>query len=317
MSFNEGSQLDPSQLEDRRGRGGFGGLGGGGFGSGGGGGMPVIVGGGGGLSLILLVLFLLFGGGNLLGSGGTDVSSGYSQQVPAGQIAGADGASNSLAECRTGSDANRRDDCRIVGFVNSIQEFWNGEFRRAGRRYQPAPLVLFSGVTPAGCGTAQTATGPFYCPVDGKVYMDLTFFRELQQRFGAQAGPFAQGYVVAHEYGHHVQDLLGLLNESPRSNTRGAQGSSVRTELQADCFAGLWARHAAETGYLRPPTDAEINDALSAAAAVGDDRIQKATQGRVVPDAFTHGSAQQRTTWFRNGHTAGNVQSCDTSRGQV
>jgi hypothetical protein len=305
MPFNEGARLDPSQVQDRRG-GGFGGFGGR---RGGGGGMPMMVGGGGGLGLIVFIIAMLMGVNPLDGGGGVDVSNpaGYEAQPPAGQT-------TTLQECRTGADANRRDDCRIVGFVNSIQDYWNGEFQRAGQRYQPAQLVLFSGATQSGCGTGQAAQGPFYCPLDQKVYMDLTFFQEMQQRFGAQGGPFAQGYVVAHEYGHHVQNLLGVL-EAGRD--AGAEGGAVRTELQADCFAGVWAGNAVETGFLEPLTQDQIGQALDAAEAIGDDRIQEQTQGQVNPETWTHGSSEQRQQWFMTGMEQANANACNTFEADI
>ena len=282
MTFRGGAPLDPSQVEDQRGRGGMGGgLGG-----------PVVVGGG-GIGLVILIISLLLGVNPL---------SDYTGTNPA-----IDGAP-SLQECQTGADANKRDDCRIVGFVDSIQKYWSDEFTRRGDTYLPAKTVLFTGATQGACGIAQTEMGPFYCPDDEKVYLDISFFEELTQRFGAKGGPFAQGYVVAHEYGHHVQNQLGLLSASQSGNA-----ASVRVELQADCLAGVWARHAADTGYLEAPTDAEIGQALDAAASVGDDRIQQETQGRVQPEKWTHGSAAQRQQWFKTGYQTGDLDRCDTS----
>ena len=314
MSFNTNAQLDPSQVEDQRGSGGrFGGGLGGGLPVGRGGGPGMVIGGG-GLGMVLLVVMLLLGV-NPFGGGESYPDTPYQQPVQSQAQSQAEGGP-SVQDCRTGADANRRDDCRIVGFVNSIQSYWGQEFQRHGQQYAQAPMVLFSGQTQSGCGFASEAQGPFYCPIDKKVYLDLTFFQELQQRFGAKGGPFAQGYVVAHEYGHHVQDMLGLLDEGGAS-TRGAQGSSVRTELQADCLAGVWARHAAETGFLQAPSDQELADAMDAAAAVGDDRIQRQTQGRVVPESFTHGTSQQRVQWFKNGYGSGAIEGCNTQGGRV
>lgn len=279
MTFDPNAKLDPSQVEDRRG---------GGFRAGG----PVIIGGG-GIGLVILIAALL------LGVDPTDLID-TSYQPPIEGI-------QTVQECRTGADANKREDCRVVGFVDSVQKYWSDEFNRRGSTYSLAPTVIFTGYAEAACGTASAATGPFYCPSDQKVYLDISFFQELQSRFGAQGGPFAEGYVIAHEYGHHVQDELGLLKQS--SSNR----ASVRVELQADCLAGVWAKHAADTGYLQPPTDAEIAQALDAAAAVGDDRIQRQTQGRVTPESWTHGSSQQRQLWFKTGYTSGNLDRCDTS----
>jgi predicted metalloprotease len=298
VRFRERAKLDASQVEDRRGRR----VPGGGIG---------VAGGGAGLLIVIIGLLLgvNLGGGDGLGSL-SDLEDGTAGRTQSGAATG------TLAqECRTGADANEREDCRIVGYVNSIQAYWAGEFQRNGERYQQSTTRFFSGQTSTGCGGATSAVGPFYCPVDQSVYIDLGFFDDLRDRFGASGGPFAQAYVLAHEYGHHVQGLLGILGRG--SNEAGAQGRAVRTELQADCFAGLWAHNAVRTGYIEELTQTDIADGLSAAAAVGDDRIQERVQGRVDPENWTHGSSAQRQQWFTTGYESGQVNSCDTFRGRI
>src|SRR5581483_579572 len=235
MRFNERARLDTSQVEDRRG-GGFGGFGGGG-GVGRGGGIAI---GGGGIGIVVLLAFLLLGGnlGDLTGglpSDQTGSQPGY--QAPPAPNGGLVDTGALAQECQTGADANRREDCRIVGVTNSVQAYWDGELQRRGQRYQYSKTALYSGATQTGCGPASSEVGPFYCPVDQTVYLDLGFFQELQSRFGAQGGPFAEAYVVAHELGHHVQDLTGVLDTVDPRDT-GPRGSAVRSELQADCYAG-------------------------------------------------------------------------------
>src|SRR4051812_46450582 len=277
MTFNPNASLDPGQISDRRGMGGRGG------------GLAV---GGGGIGLIVVIAYMLLGG--------NPNDLGYLNDP--GAVTGPE--STAVAQdCKSGADANARDDCRILGYVNSVQKYWDGAFSAAGQRYQPVDTVLFSRATQSGCGTASSATGPFYCPNDKLVYLDLGFFDELRSRFGAQGGSLAQGYVIAHEYGHHVQDLLGILQSGGGGS--GAESRSVRTELQADCFAGVWANNAAGTGFLQAPTDAQIADALDAAASVGDDRIQQSTQGQVDPESWTHGSSAERQKWFVTGYQSG------------
>jgi predicted metalloprotease len=288
MTFNSGAQLDPSQVQDARGGGGFG--------------RRTIAAGGGGIGLVVALIYALLGGGL-----GTTTSVGGSDLNP---------QSSALAEsCKTGADANAKEDCRILGYVNSVQSFWTTELPALGATYVPAQTVFFTGETSTGCGLASTEVGPFYCPPDQLVYIDLGFLDELKTKFGATGGPAAQAYVIAHEYGHRVQDLLGLLTGD--TSQQGASGQSVRTELQADCYAGVWAAHAADTGFLESLTKANITDALNAAAAVGDDRIQSEYQGQVTPESWTHGSSVQRDRWFSTGYETGDPAQCDTFSGPI
>jgi len=193
----------------------------------------------------------------------------------------------------------------------STEDAWEDIFRRTGNTYRKPTLVLYEGQVNTACGSGSAATGPFYCPGDEKLYIDLSFFRQLKERFKAP-GDFAQAYVIAHEVGHHVQKLTGVMNrvDSARGQGKGAEGALVRMELQADCYAGIWGHYAGEFKKILEPGDME--EALGAAAAVGDDRLQKQSQGRVVPDSFTHGSSEQRMRWFKRGFDSGNPGSCDT-----
>lgn len=272
MRFRKGAQLDTSQVSDRRGMG------------------PVAAGGGGIIGIIVLVITLLNGGG----TGTTGLQLG--------------GPGTNLSEaCVTGDDADQRGDCRIVGVVNSVQAFWGAKLDG----YQPAKTVFFSGTVSTGCGTASSAVGPFYCPADRQAYIDLGFYDELRARFGAQGGPFAEAYVIAHEYGHHVENLNGVLERS-RDGSTGPQSSAVRVELQADCLAGMWAKGAVGTGYIEELTETDIRDGLDAAAAIGDDRIQEQAQGQVNPETWTHGSSEQRQAWFLTGYRSDAIAGCDT-----
>jgi predicted metalloprotease len=204
---------------------------------------------------------------------------------------------------------------QLKDFVSVVladtEDVWHQQFSAMGRAYREPKLVLFSGQIDSGCGLAETATGPFYCPEDQKVYVDLSFMNDLSSQLGAP-GDFAQAYVIAHEIGHHVQQLLGIMDRVDNSAVaaKGPTGTSVRTELQADCFAGIWAHYADKTlGVIEP---GDIDEAVNAAAAVGDDRLEQETQGYVVPDSFTHGTSAQRARWFTRGYDDGKISSCDT-----
>jgi uncharacterized protein len=298
MKFNPKARLDRSQIRDRRGArrsGGMPGLGGGG--------LPIPMGGGIGGIIVLVLLFVIATQCGVLDLGGGNSSS---------------DAGTSLEECVDGTDTDKQE-CRILADVNAIQAFWSDALpKQAGVKYEPSEADLLNGPIDTGCGTATPAQGPFYCPVDKTVYLDPTFFEDmLQRQLGASGGEFQEAYVIAHEYGHHVQDLLGTLGKHQSSAT-GPTSESVRIELQADCYAGIWAHYATTaTDASGEPlileiTDQDIKDAINAATAVGDDRIQQQTSGRVNPEQWTHGSAAERVHWFQTGYDSGQLDSCDT-----
>ena len=248
----------------------------------------------GGLGIVaILVLGLIFGvdPGTLLSIVEGQQQPGYQQQ------ASVRGPQQTGAE-----DGQRRFVAQVLGSTESV---WTDVFSQFGRQYQPPTLVLFSGAVQSACGMAQSATGPFYCPADRRVYLDTAFFRDMQTRLGAP-GDFPRAYVIAHEVGHHVQTLLGIVDMSGgKSNDK-----SVRTELQADCFAGVWANRANATTHILEQGDIEAG--INAASAIGDDRLQMRARGYVVPDSFTHGSSAQRASWFKRGVQAGDIRQCDT-----
>jgi predicted metalloprotease len=292
MRFRRGATLDTGQVSDRRGMG-----------------APLAVGGG-GLGIAGLLAFLLIswlsGGGGLGQLGPLDGTA----------VGRGDTPSTINQDCRTGQDANERDDCRIVAVVNSVQGFWDGVFQRSNRRYQYVDTVFFTDSANTGCGYASSAVGPFYCPADKLVYIDLGFFDDVKNQLGVEVTPFVQAYVIAHEYGHHVQDQLGVL-QAIRGDTQGPESKGVRSELQADCYAGVWAAHAVETGLIDQLTQADIDSGLDAAAAIGDDRIQEKTQGQVDRESWTHGSSEQRRRWFSRGYEQGKPAACDTFSGAI
>jgi predicted metalloprotease len=273
-------------VEDRRG------MGGGGFG-----GRRVAVGGVGGVGGLILLLLYLFLGGN------------PSQLIQPGGGGGGGGTGGSFTHTPA-NDAAAQFVARVLG---DTEDVWTEQFRKLGREYTPPTLVLFSGGVESACGTATSAVGPFYCPLDQKVYIDLDFFAELRDRFGAP-GDFAQAYVIAHEVGHHVQNLLGTMEQVHSRRAQGGEREnnemSVRLELQADFLAGVWAHHAQEARQVLEAGD--IEEGLRAAAAIGDDRLQRQSRGYVVPDSFTHGSSAQRVKWFRRGLETGDIRQGDT-----
>jgi len=276
--------LRPSEnVEDRRGEG----YGGGGFGGGFG---PRMVFGGGGLGLVVVLVLSLFFGvdpSQLLNGG-----SGFQPQTRQETGPRSDDADYEFAR-------------RIIG---SAEDVWQPLLQNRGVRFTPATFTAYDNATPTGCGVGQTSAGPFYCPGDAHIYLDLSFFNELSQRFGAP-GEFARAYVIAHEYGHHIQNILGVMDRRG-GPSRGADSASVRTELQADCYAGVWAYHANQQFAILQNGDVE--GALRAASSVGDDTLQKENQGVIVPDSFTHGSSAQRVRWFQRGLEGGRIEACDT-----
>ena len=296
MRFRRGARLDPDQVTDVRGR------------RMGGGGLAV---GGGGVGIAALVIYLLF---SLLSGGGA--LGGQLAPLDEQQVGQGDTPGEVSEACRTGEDANERQDCRIVAVVNSVQRFWDGVFQRSNRQYRYVDTVFFTDQIQTGCGFASSQVGPFYCPLDKLVYIDLGFFDELQSRFGTGGAPFAQAYVIAHEYGHHVQNQLGVLDRIG-NDRQGPESRAVRSELQADCYAGVWAANAVEAEIIEELTQDDINQGLDAASAIGDDRIQEQTQGQVNPETWTHGSSEQRRRWFSRGYENKRPAACDTFSGGI
>ena len=279
MKYSDQANLDPSQM-----------------GGGGNGGKIAI---GGGAGLIVVVLALLFGinPGDILGGSG-QAGSGSSDSSP-------------FAQCTKGSDIDKDRNCRFVAYTNSIQDYWGATVKN----YKVIKVDTFTGQVSTACGTASSAVGPFYCPPDTTVYLDLGFFDELTGKLGAEGGDAAEAYVLAHEFGHHVQNLVGTMAKVQGNDQgTGPKSAQVRLELQADCYAGVWFKHATQDPDS-PITDVstdDLNRALDAAGAVGDDRIQQKTQGQVTEETWTHGSAANRQKWLTRGFSTGNPNQCDT-----
>ncbi|HEU5485163.1 MAG TPA: neutral zinc metallopeptidase [Microlunatus sp.] len=283
VKYRDNAQLDPSQMGGSRG------------GSGG----KIALGGGAGL--IVLVLALLFG------LNPNDVLGGQGAPAEPQESAGAP-----YEQCTSGADVQRDRECRFVAYTNSIQTYW----AQAYDGYQKIQVVPFTGQVSTACGTASSAVGPFYCPGDTTVYLDTGFFDQLTSQLGAQGGDAAEAYVFAHEFGHHIQNLTGVMRkvQSQGAGQTGPKSGGVRLELQADCYAGVWLKHAASdpSSPIQEISRDDLERAIDAAAAVGDDRIQERTQGQVTPESWTHGSAEQRQKWLLQGFTTGDPNKCDT-----
>ena len=293
MRIRRRARLDTSQIEDRRGMSG---------------GRGVAIGGGGLGLVVALVLIVL----NLAGGGGGSSAVQEAFQSLSGVTVGAGSTPQGLRDCQTGADAQRSEDCRIVAYVNSIQDYWGNQVRG----YRPAPTVLLHRPDLDGMWAGHDGGRALLLPRRREGVHRPRVLPGARRSVRRTRGPLAEAYVLAHEYGHHVQDLTGVLDRV-RGNSQGPESGSVRLELQADCYAGVWTAHAVDTGYLTKITDQDVADALDAAAAVGDDRIQSEFQGRVNPETWTHGSSAERQHWYRTGYTAGDPNACDTFSGQI
>jgi predicted metalloprotease len=306
MRFNPKARLDTSRVGD------------GGSGGGGGGPMRLPIPGGtragggiGGIIIILLFVVLTYcTGGGLGGGGGT----GTGTQSQGGTDTSRMDDSERYDNCKTGADANKDEDCARVAVENSLYNFWSTQFSSG---FEPATMMTFSGAVNTGCGQASSQVGPFYCPGDQKIYLDTTFFQDvLEGQLGGQGGDFVEPYVIGHEYGHHIQNLMGTMGKV--RTQQGPESDAVRLELQADCYAGLWTKAATGTtdaegvAIFEELDQGDIQEALDSAKAVGDDRIQQKSGQGVDPEGWTHGSSEQRMRWFMTGYEDGTVESCDT-----
>ncbi|SED22146.1 hypothetical protein SAMN04489844_3948 [Nocardioides exalbidus] len=310
MRFNPKADISKGRVSDAGGRGGGGGMSGGGMR------MPIPGGmraGGGIGGIIIVVLFVLLtqctGGGGLTGGGGTGVDP----QGQSGNPAGLSQDSDRYANCKTGADAETDVDCARKAVALSLEDYWAETLPAQGdTQFTPAQIITFSGAISTGCGQATSQVGPFYCPADQQVYLDTTFFQDvLENQLGGQGGDFVEPYVLGHEYGHHIQNLLGTMSRV--KTQQGPNSDAVRLELQADCYAGMWTKAASGgDGIFLELDQGDIEEALDAAKTVGDDRIQQAGGQRVNPEGWTHGSSAQRMKWFSTGYEKGTLEACDT-----
>jgi predicted metalloprotease len=296
VEFDEGASVDVGNISDARGGGGFPGGG-------------LVAGGGGIIGIIVLVVQLLGGGGG----------GGFGVQEPGFGATATPGSSDLAGQsCAAGTGPEGKIDVFATCAFNDAQSTWRQIFTQSGKSYTPATLVLYTGRTQTGCGVGSSAAGPFYCPADQRVYLDLSFFEDLKRSLGAP-GDFAQAYVIAHEVGHHVQNVLGTNEQvasAVRKSPKRENDLSVRVELQADCYSGVWANASQQAGTIRLD-EGDPEEAIRAAGQIGDDRLQKSAGQRVNPESFTHGTSEQRIKWLRQGLNAGNPADCDTFKGNV
>jgi predicted metalloprotease len=305
MEFDD-QHVDVSGVDDQRGGGGGGGIGGSRIG-----GRTAAAGGGGIVAVIVTVVVLLLGGGGSGSTGGIDLS----QLLPSGVSGGSSGETSAqlATRCNTAGAIDTYEDCYLIKVYDETDKVWSAEFTRLGLAYHRPRLTFFSGSVSTGCGEASSQVGPFYCPPDEKIYLDIDFLNQLQTQFGA-TGRYAQAYILAHEFGHHLQTLLGIeakVRKGQQANPSQVNPLSVKMELQADCFAGVWGSLANKAGNVTV-SQADVAQAQNAAAAVGDDRIEAQAGVRVNPESWTHGSAAQRKTWYTTGFTSGDINRCDT-----
>jgi predicted metalloprotease len=316
MRFNPKARLDTSRVRDGGGGGGGGGMGGGGM-------RIPLPGGtkaGGGVGFLLIIVVILL----LRACGGIDLTGAVTGATGGYDTTRFQGDPQAYQSCKTGQDANEHPDtCGLVAVENSLVDYWQDTLaQQSDAGFQPeAAIVTFSAATPSGCGQASAAMGPFYCPNDQTIYFDPSFFHDiLQQQLNGPSGAFVEPYVVGHEFGHHIQNLLGTMRKV--KTQQGPNSDSVRLELQADCYAGMWTRSATQTEdsegnvLIQDLTDQDIEEAIAAAKAVGDDTIQRTTTGRVSPEQWTHGSSEARVRWFQTGYQNGTLEACNTFNGQ-
>ena len=305
MRFNPKADISGGRVSDVRGGGGGGGMGN----------IPIggITGGGIGTTIVVIIIILFVVLSQCMGGGGQTGSDGGTSTQGQAQPGGIDSGDDRYANCKTGADAQNDPDCARKAVALSLEQYWAKTLpEQGGTEFVPASINTFAGAVQTGCGQATSQVGPFYCPPDQKIYLDTTFFRDvLEGQLGGQGGDFVEPYVLGHEYGHHIQNLLGTMGQV--RTQKGPESDAVRLELQADCYAGMWTRAASGgDGILLELDQGDIDEALDSAKTVGDDRIQQKSGQGIDPEGWTHGSSEQRMRWFMTGYQDGTVESCDT-----